>query len=184
MTKVILLNGPRDVGKDFLADKFIDEELSARKLPVTWPLKLEAMAQYGIPPSLVNGYEQSKDVPINDQFAPHALKGRTPREVYIKYGTALRAAEGESAVAKRWRNDARMKRGYGFLLVPDVRFQPEVDEAVKEFGHLNVVLVHVRRAGRSWAGDIGSYVDHGQWFAYRNDGDGSSFNELVRKRTG
>jgi len=37
MTKIIMLNGPREVGRDFIADKFIDEGGSVRKLPIMWP---------------------------------------------------------------------------------------------------------------------------------------------------
>lgn len=165
MTRIILLNGPRQVGKDFIADRFVGEADSARKLPITVPGKLAAMAEHGVPPSHVHAMERFKDEPINgvkdwQGLDVSDLHGKTPRQVYIEYGERMRAEEGDTYFAKLWATHARQYRGYGYIVVPDVRFQPEVDEAVREFGAHNVLLVRVRQEDYGWTGDIGSYLKH------------------------
>jgi hypothetical protein len=154
MTHVVLLNGPRQVGKDYIADKFIDLHISARKMPIMWPFKLAAVAEYGLPPSVVPHLDHTKD-------EPHAvLGGKTPRQVYIEYGELVRSEEGENAIADVWRKHVHFYKGYGCIVVPDVRFQPEVEAAKAEFGAHNVLLARVRRRDFDWRGDIGSYVTH------------------------
>lgn len=165
VTRIILLNGPRQVGKDFIADKFVGEADSARKLPIMWLEKLAAMAEHGVPPSHVHAMERFKDEPINgvkdwQGLDVSALHGKTPRQVYIEYGERMRAEEGDTYFAKLWAKHAAQYRGYGYIVVPDVRFQPEVDEAVREFGAHNVLLVRVRQENYGWANDIGSYLKH------------------------
>lgn len=154
MTRIIMLNGPRRVGKDHIASAFVDEVASARILPIMWPVKVEALQTYGLPADAAKWLEHTKD-------EPHAmLGGKTPREVYIEYGTELRDVAGEGIIAQRWVETARTLRGYGYLVVPDVRFQPEVDAAKREFGTHNVLLIRVRRDGHDWTDDIGSYCTH------------------------
>lgn len=176
MTKVILLNGPRQVGKDFIADEFISLNRSARKLPVTWPLKLAAMAEHGIPPSTVRILDTAKDRPIGNTLqGPHvpdaveAIEGWTPREIYIAYGDRMRAEMGDDYFAQLWASHADQYRGYEYIVVPDVRFQPEVDVASQVFGRFNTYLVRVKQADFDWRTDIGSYLKHTVSFDFNND---------------
>lgn len=193
MTRIVLLNGPRQVGKDFIADRFIDHEQSSRKLPVMWPGKLAAMADHGVTPSQVAVMESRKDKPIHHPLGgpgelPVSLHGKTPREVYIEYGERMRAEEGDDYFARLWAQHARNYRGYGYIVVPDVRFQPEVDAASREFGQHNVLLVRVRRQDYDWQRDIGSYCKHIFAADFDNDVDASvscpglRLHEIVRGR--
>lgn len=185
MTTFILLNGPRQVGKDFLADSFIDytrderRVSSVRKIPITWPLKLEAMKAFNKTTSEVKVYETVKDVPQED------LNGKTPREVYIEYGEYMRAEEGEEYFAKRWVACAKQYTGYKYIIVPDVRFQVEVDTCARAFGPHNTFLVHVYRSDYDWTNDIGSYLEHEYSTSMINEPavyfDGASLNKQLAK---
>lgn len=172
MTRIVLLNGPRQVGKDFIGDKFVQEANSARKLPIMWPGKLAAMAEHGVPPSHVHAMERHKDEKINgvkdwQGIDVTGIHDKTPREVYIEYGERMREEHGEDYFANLWAEHARNYRGYAVIVVPDVRFQPEVTAACREFGEHNVLLVRVRQDDYDWQGDIGSYLTH--WMAIEFD---------------
>lgn len=151
MTRVVLLNGPKGAGKDAIADAFIDREYSSRKLPVAWPVKLSAAAEYAVPSQMVAGFETMKDT------AQTVFEGKTPRQVYIEYGNRVRKERGDEFFAEKWRAVARTLRGYRYLIVPDVRLQVEVDVAVKEFGATQVLLCRVHRDNKGWKDDLGGY---------------------------
>lgn len=176
--QVILLNGPKRSGKDTIANQFIDNSNSARKMPLMWPMKLEAMAMYGAPPHRVENMEYAKDEPSA------LLGGLTPRQVYIQYAQVKREEDGQDSIADLWVRHAANYRGYGFLVVPDVRFQIEVDVISRAYGLSNVLLVRVHRPGFGWDGDIGEYCKAFLECDLTNaepEGLGLKLHELVRK---
>ena len=166
MTQVIMLNGPRTVGKNYIADKFIEQATSARMLPIAWPMKLQAMAERNLTPSDVHVMEFAKDRKIA------RLGGLSPREAYIEFGTRMREQWGQDYFANLWSVHARNFTSYKIIVVPDARFQEEVNEACKEFGEHNVILVRVHRENFGWRDDIGSYLKH--WIAIDFDNDAQS----------
>ena len=180
MTKVILLNGPRQVGKDFIADKFVEDANSARKLPIMWPAKIAAMAEHGFTTSQVQYFETCKDT---KQPLLAGIADETPRSIYIEYGTRMREEHGDGYFAKMWAEFARRYRGYGVIVVPDVRFQAEVDEALREFGEHNVMLVRVRQDDFDWQGDIGHYCEHWMAIDFDNTAQSPDVGLLLHERT-
>ncbi len=188
MTRIILLNGPRTVGKDYIADSFIERVKSARKLPVAFFIKRQALEANDIEPYFAGYLEGYKDRPIGGvlQDVPEPVASKTPRELYIEHGEYMRSEEGDDYFAKLWAVSADMFRGYGHLLVPDVRFQPEVDEAAAMFGPHNVLLVRVHREDYGWANDIGSYLKHPYSVDFHNDDTtscaGDRLVECIRAR--
>lgn len=171
MTKVIMLNGPRSVGKDYIADRCIERLNSTRKLPIAFFIKRAALQMHGIAPHFAGMLEGYKDRPLGDVLHDlrEPLASRTPRELYIEYGDYMRREEGDDFFAKMWAESADLYRGYGTLFVTDVRFQCEVDEAVKIFGISPVLLVRVRRENYDWTNDIGTYVSHKCAIDFFND---------------
>jgi hypothetical protein len=109
-------------------------------------------------------FEEHKDEPQD------VLAGRTPREVYIDYGNYARDTFGDDYFAKLWAKEANTFRGYGRLLVPDIRFQTELDAAVGLFGAPNVLLVRVHRPEYDWTNDIGTYLKHSVSIDFNNTG--------------
>lgn len=179
--RVVLLNGPKGVGKDYIADHYTDhlaEGDTARVLPLMWPVKIEALREAGLHPALVHELEKRKDEP-----APE-LGGKTPRQLYIEYGQLKRKEYGQNYIANLWLRKASDMR-YDMIIVPDVRFQPEVSAAIRLVGSRNVLLVHVHRGSITWEGDIGSYLEHETSCALHNDfkmlDPGEVLHEIVKE---
>lgn len=175
--KVILLNGPKYVGKDTAAKQFCDlvniegTPASAVVMPMAKPMKLAALTELldnlaeqgvygGSPKDCYEIFERAKDEPMGT-----ATGALTPRQLYIEYGTMLRRTKGEDAVADLWLKDAAVmyaeaiKTGLPeYLVVPDCRFLPEYDAACKLVGVKNVALVEMQRDGCTWDDDIGAWL--------------------------
>lgn len=177
--RVILLNGPKLSGKTTAANQYVlgDQmhEALPRILGASEPMKRYAIKSLGIEDDkaitkLIADFEGMKDTP------QLVLQGLTPRQFYIVYGHGLRSRLGETIVADLWLKDAALlTHQCTELIVPNVRFPVEVDAAITLAGYSNVLLVHVRRPGCSWAGDIGSYLPFpaGRDFTLVNDGPAS-----------
>ncbi len=167
--KVVLFNGPRTAGKDTLASA-LASRLSSRHpvtiLPMARPMHEAALAEYNLPPETVDAYQAVKDKPQPE------LNGKTPREVYIEYGGRLRAERGPDVLGDLWRERASFitNHEHGWLLVPDVRFQPEVNAAITLAGKNNVMLTYVVRTGTSWERDIGRFCEHDWSCTFINNG--------------
>ena len=167
--KVVLFNGPRTAGKDTLASA-LASRLSSRHpvsiLPMTKPMKMGAIRTVRYPNfteqfdgNIEEAYEYFE---ANKDVALACLGGKTPRELYIEYGNKLRAEHGPDVLGDAWLNQAAqiVNHERGWLLVPDVRFQPEVNAAIRLAGKNNVMLVYVVRTGTSWERDIGRFCEH------------------------
>jgi|LGOV01.1.fsa_nt_gb hypothetical protein len=149
--KVILLNGPKRSGKDYIAERVaLLGGMTVRSM--MQPMKIAALTLRGLHPDTWLQFETRKDEP-----APE-LDGQTPREVYIAHGTMMRERYGQNFVANLWMRHTSEARGCNDIIVPDVRFAPEVDAVVRLVGARNVVLVGVHRKGTNWDNDIGSYL--------------------------
>lgn len=167
--RVVLFNGPRTAGKDTLASA-LAARLGSRNpvtiLPMARPMHNAALAEYGLPPEKVDEYQAVKDLPQDE------LGGKTPREAYIDYGNRLRAEHGQDVLGDMWMKTAAqiVNHERGWLLVPDVRFQPEVNAAVRLAGRNNTMLMYVVRTGSSWEKDIGRFCEHDWSCTFINNG--------------
>lgn len=169
--KIILLNGPKSVGKDTIADAYKNVTRGTRSvsiLPMARAMHENALAEYGLPAESVDLINRTgcKDKPSG------TLGGKTPREVYIEYGDKMRAKYGEYVLGDMWLKRAASiaPEKNGVIVVPDVRFQPEVNSAIRLAGRDNVMLVYVIRPGKSWFGDIGRFCEHDWSCTFLNNG--------------
>lgn len=156
--KLILLNGPKGVGKDETAAQYVTKNAStplAMILSIMRPSKVAALREFGMTTHDVAYFETVKDI------VRHDLGMKTPRQVYIEYGERVRA-ENPNAVVELWLEDAKeaVRHGIEFLIVPDCRFPQELIAAVELVGVDNVCLVNVYRPGHDWTDDIGSYLGY------------------------
>ncbi len=182
--KVVLFNGPRKSGKDTLAQAFanrIDHRVPVSCMKMATPMHEAALAEYDLGPHMVAAFESVKDEPQPQ------LGGKTPRKVYIDYGNNLRAKHGPDVLGNMWieRVADIVNHERGWILVPDVRFQPEVNAAVRIAGASNVMLMYVVRTGCTWDGDIGRYCDHDWSCTFINtgslDGLGGRVEQLLER---
>ena len=169
--KIILLNGPKSAGKDTIADAYKNYHRGTRSvtvLPMVRAMHENALAEYGLPADSVDVINRTgcKDQPSG------TLGGKTPREVYIEYGDKMREKYGEYVFGDMWLKRAAMvtPEKNGVIIVPDVRFQPEVNSAIRLAGRDNVMLVYVIRPGKSWFGDIGRFCEHDWSCTFLNNG--------------
>lgn len=159
MPKVILLNGPRGVGKDTIAEAYVKvrkcEGVQVMICKMMWPMKAAALAEYGLASHYVEVFEA-----INLKDTPQGtLHWHTPREVYIRYAERERARHGQGIYAQMWLKAAALiMHQCDEIIVPDVRFMPEVKAAISLVGGGRMRLICVHRKDHDWTDDIGSYL--------------------------
>lgn len=148
--QVVLLNGPRGVGKDTAARAMMRPGYSRAAVMDT--TKLEVLRGLGISPDLLGVYDTQgvKDVPLPE------FGGLSFRQCVINYVNT----HDRASIVKRWGEalDA-MRYVVDVAVVTDARFFEEFATAVDIVGGKNVLLVRVVRAGHTWAGDIGYYIE-------------------------
>lgn len=158
---VILINGPKGVGKDTAALAIKGDRPDIAIVPIMAPAK--RMAIYEADLDVVTYYdlfELMKDTPFAE------LDGLTPRQLYIDYGNRQRARNPD-AIAIGWKNavlaDSLLD---GTVVVPDCRFIEEFFAALKIFKPADILLIRLKEfehvnltEEQLWAGDIGSYFD-------------------------
>ncbi len=174
MLRVVLMNGPRGVGKDEITKQYM-ALYPAQVLSISKPMKMEAIRALDVfshiddahAEAVVWALEDEKDTPLP------VLGGKTPRQVYIEYGNRRRQEAGETVFADMW---LRVAAGLIVtakkpitLIVPDCRFAVELHAAMTLAGGRNCVVVHVHRDGHTWQDDIGSYIDHDWTYMYENN---------------
>lgn len=176
MLRVVLMNGPRGVGKDEITKQYA-ALYPAQVLSIAKPMKMEAIATVNYPgftepydgdiEQAYEHFEANKDTPML------ALGGKTPRQLYIEHGNRRRAEAGANVFADMW---LRVAAGLIVtakkpitLIVPDCRFAPELHAAMTLAGGRNCLVVHVHRDGHTWQDDIGSYIDHDWTMMYENN---------------
>lgn len=176
MLRVVLMNGPRGVGKDEITKQYT-ALYPAVVLSIAKPMKMEAIASVRYPnftepydgdiEQAYEHFEANKDTPML------ALGGKTPRQLYIEYGNRRRRDAGEDVYATMWLRAAAgliatAKRPIT-LIVPDCRFAVELHAAMTLAGGRNCIVIHVHRDGHTWQDDIGSYIDHDWTYMYENN---------------
>lgn len=156
--KVILLNGPRGVGKDTAAAALMAP--NRHTFRVTQSLKLRVLATYKIPAEQLPFWDGIKDVSCAE------FDGQSFREVLIDVANAERKTD-PYAIAKQWAKDLELAEiifpyqdpeAPQIVIVPDVRFFEEFIVACDLVGGKNVLLARVYRDGYGWTGDVGGYI--------------------------
>lgn len=155
MKTIIMFNAPKGAGKTTIAEaykKLINPK--AIICPVFTSVKLAALQHHDIDPKRLEEFEAIKDISNIE------LGGKTPRKIYDAFGTEYRARYGEDSIAKLWRKELAAALGQSdVILVPDLRFYPELEEAKKHVKHDGtVIIVHLKRDGCDWSKDLGRQV--------------------------
>lgn len=154
---IILINGPRGVGKTTAAQAIAGSRTDVFILSVMDPFKREVIAERGLDPSVYfDIFELLKDSPFTE------LQGATPRDVYLEAGRKARAAD-PNHLAKRWRAHAAVRVSIGqHVVMPDCRFAEEFYAAFEIVAPRDIMLVRLydrRELHKAWEGDIGSWFD-------------------------
>lgn len=160
--RIVLLNGPRRVGKDTAAQA-LAAAFPAIVLGQSYALKRRVHAAYNLrddygAPLDHDAFEDRKDEP-----APEFL-GRTPREAYIAFSEAfLKPLHGEEVFGNILAGELLHLSGVcRWAIVPDSRFAAEALPLIRAFGAPNILLIRLhggRARPRPWDGDSGSHIE-------------------------
>lgn len=169
--KVVLLNGPKHSGKTTLGKAVT--KLLQRANPDLWVSNFgfaddlkkathAALGMYNIP---FDFFENRKDDKLDEFF------GLSPREAYIAHSEVyMKQVYGQNIFAKLAHgkiiqiHNANVEttnpqhEGRSLFIMTDCGFQIEIETFCDLFGGANVLLVHLHRDGKNFAGDSRGYV--------------------------
>lgn len=159
--KLILINGPKRVGKDTLGQALYQEISNAMLFEFAYPVKRGTHAAFGLDVP-VDHYENCKDEPHSDFF------GMTPRKAWIDHAEKyMRKEYGRDVYVKILLNRItriRMNRNAthtNVWIVTDTRFKEEVKGMSEAIGAKNTLIIQVHREGYDFTKDVGAYQQYG-----------------------
>lgn len=152
LPRVVFLNGPPDVGKDFLGQHLIDK-LGYCKLKMTRPMDAALQALLGFDDAAYQTYrEDLKDVP------QEIFRGYTFRELLIDFS--------EDYCKPRFGEDFFGHRGADFVcsdselryVITDSGFSPEAQAIVDRVGAEHCLLIRLLADGCDFKADSRGYL--------------------------
>lgn len=146
----ILFNGPPRAGKDTAVNSLMDVLSDYEIVKFTGPLKDLTHLNYGLDCSQ-DAYEVTKDTPLQE------FNGKTPRQAYIETSAALKASQGEDAVAQLFVNSI-LASAAKVILNPDVGDDMEALAVAKALGHENVLVIRIHKDGHDFSNDCRTWV--------------------------
>ena len=150
MTQIILLNGPRGVGKTTAAVNMARTDW--RIVSIVETLKVQTLVHNGIDPALLPVYESLKDTEL-----PEFAGCVSFRRAVIDHSQRI----GRLRIVKEWVERVvacHVPPDPFVVVVPDVRFFEEFAAAVDLVGGANVYLMRIYRPGHDFTGDVGGYI--------------------------
>lgn len=151
-TRVILLNGPPNVGKDTLADRLVSLTSDSCTRSFKEPMYLLLSLLHCIPLERVRELCGNRET--KDEHCPEF--GMSPRKAQILLSEqVIKPSYGDDWFGRR----AAASLTPGFLNVfSDSGFVNEAWPIIREVGTKNILLVHMRREGCSFDQDSRDYL--------------------------
>lgn len=154
--RIILLNGPRSVGKTTAAEAIKGLRPDIVILSTMEPLKRQVIAEHGLDPAAYfDVFEMLKDSPFPE------LAGKTPRQAYIERGGQERQRD-PFVIANAWAKQAEMYLLIGFhVLMPNCRLVEEFYATLSVIKPKDVLLMRLINPHKldPWSGDVGSWFE-------------------------
>lgn len=145
---IFLLNGPPRCGKDTVADIIFKHRRDFYKEKFASALKDITHVIHGLK-CKHDSYEAVKDKPC-DEF-----NGKTPRQAYIDTDRMLKAHMGEDYLGQMLCK--RLESIFGHVVISDSGFQEEAWPLIDHVGPHNIVVIAIKRKGRTFKNDSRSY---------------------------
>lgn len=161
--KVIVFNGPPDVGKDTAANyvrSFV--QINApyyypRHMKFSEPLKRAAHAIY----DTFHGWEHydSRDGRPQKGMSNGDFLGLSPREAYIAmHEKYLKIMHGDDALGWILRKRIVRQNNTKLIVLSDSGFPEELHPIINLVGERNTLIVELHMAGKTFEGDSRSYI--------------------------
>lgn len=178
MLKVIMFNGPKDVGKTSIAERIAISRCDTIICPIMDVVKVAAVMDFFSDDFSVREKLLKHATTIVNKWETDGTKDElvwtganvTPRDLYIKKSEQMRREHGELAVVKAWHREAskiidarRAVPKYPklrYMIVPDVRYTYEANYACSMHGHKHCSLVQIRRPNKDFFNDVGFYIEN------------------------
>ena len=184
-SKLILFNGPRHSGKDEAAN-YCAEMFGASRFKMSGPIKAAIKAMFSLSYEDVELLETIKTQPSPLLF------GRSYVEVQISFSEEwakqLWSKDVFGKLAARAVDQWQRYAGSGSLFVcSDSGFREEAERLVYQvIGAKNVLLVHLDRPGKTFAGDSRSYIElpSVETIKIENTGTVLEYHDKIRKEVG
>lgn len=152
LPRVVFLNGPPKVGKDYLG-QFLTNEFGYQKLKMTRPMDLSLQALLGVSDEEYRIYrEEAKDVP-QEEFS-----GLSFRQVLIDFSEEFcKPRFGDRFFGRRGADFICSESKYRYVIT-DSGFPAEAREIVDRVGDTDCLLVRLYADGCDFASDSRGYL--------------------------
>jgi hypothetical protein len=149
---LILLNGPKRVGKTTIANTLQRMLNNVQRINMADHVKMMTHAAYGLPldPDYLEAVKDS----------PHpAMGGMTPREAYIHFSErVMKELHGSAVFGEVFVNKAKAAPEGSCIITADTGFAGEIVPIAREFGVEHLLLVRLNGLNANFNGDSRSYV--------------------------
>ena len=157
----IVLNGPPNVGKDTLADIFIDNCPGAMKKQFKEQLYVDTMEEFHITRTVHQAeFMQRCTSRMSKEIAWHRLGGLSPRQALIHTSEyVIKPNQGKEYFGLAAATECLLSKAQ-VAIFADGGFQAEI-EPLKEI-YENVIIFRLHRDGCSFVGDSRTYLPCGE----------------------
>lgn len=142
--KLVALTGKAHSGKDLTAQLLGYAEPGYMRIALADPLKNAARSVFGLT------YEQTCGSQVKEDSVHYW--GMSPRQMFQRFGDAMKAQFGEDVFVKRWEMQYEAVRVFRNVVVPDCRCDVEANR----FRELGGIVVEIRRG----TGLVGATGEH------------------------
>lgn len=163
MTKILILNGPPNSGKDVIANEMVrrDPRIVHRKFAT--PLKEMTHKMLGITqtPAELDDVKDEYNIRIITGLVEEPLRASviSLREAYIRMSEKVIKPQFGNNIFGTLSTNAIEDNDDEFTVFSDGGFPEEMLKLTARFGWENVKIVHLYRDGTSFEGDSRGYVD-------------------------
>lgn len=173
----MVLNGPKSSGKDTTAGILLSLlGASVSYMKMSDPVKNGTHKLHGLDVP-TDFFENTKDVPLE------VFHGATPREAYIAYSERLHKLHGPTVLTDILLNRLSNLAPTQKLALVDAGIPEEVRPILAADTVTNSCVIRIHRPGKTFAGDIRSYLDHpeGRNVDLYNNGSTENLRSALRQ---
>lgn len=158
MTKIIIVNGPPDCGKDE-AVAYLKRKYGVHTFSFKTELKALTLKLYCVSEALWDSWytREGKEMPRKE------LEGLSCRQALIRVSEMIvkpNFGKGYFGKAEGTKLKALADAGELIAACSDGGFNEEIDPLIEIFGENNILILKIERPGRTFEGDSRNWISH------------------------